>query len=662
VAEEDIAKEYTMHNAEQDPGCGSQELTALRQRLTELEATATRYKQVQAALQTSQERLAVILQEVTDLKRAEQDQHLLAEVSRVLAASLDYLSGLANLVRLVVPALADWCVVDMVAEDGTVQRLAIAHADPAKEALARQLQDRYAALKPQAAHTILRVIRTGQSWIDPEVSESRFVAEARDTEHLRLLRALGFKSEMVVPLLARGRTLGAMTFVRTEARRRFRPTDLAFAEELARRVAIAVDNTRLYQEAQKLNIELEQRVAARTAELQASNTRLANEMAERRQAEQALIQSEKLAAMGSLLASVAHELNNPLSIVVMEAELLSEEARDGPLEEHARKITQAATRCSRMVHSFLTLARQHPPERLPVAVNTMVTECVELLAYALQVDNIEVQLHLAAQLPTLWADPQQLRQVVINLITNAHHALREVPAPRRLALATRAEAERGCIVLEVTDTGAGIPPELQARIFEPFFTTKPVAVGTGLGLSLCRGIVEGHGGHIRVQSQPGQGTSFRIELPAGMAPLSLTKPAAAAEVPGVPGQAILIVDDETGIRNVLARLLRRDGHTVETAANGRLALAKLQEQTFDLIFCDLRMPELDGPGLYQELEHYHPQLLQRIIFFTGDTMNPETRAFLERTRVRRLTKPVTIAEVRRIVGQTWQAGRDGTSC
>jgi len=552
-------------------------------------------------------RVVSTFHDITDLQRTAQGQYLLAEASRVLATSLDYLAGLASLVRLVVPALADWCVVDMVAEDGTVQRLAIAHADPAKEELARQLRYRYTVLRPQATHTILHVIRSGQSWLDPEISESRFVTEARDPEHLHLLRELGFTSEMVVPLLARGRILGTMTFVRSEARARYGPADLALAEELARRVAIAVDNARLYQEAQKLNTELEQRVAARTAELQASNIRLANEVVERLQAEQALrrseeylrslvenasdvitildprgtiryaspavervlgytpegvvgknvfafmhtddiaevrrtfqdtmrvpgatrtvtfrmqhqdgawcmfegmgknlldnpaiagvvvharditerkraeeqlqrqqetlAQSEKFAAMGALLASVAHELNNPLSIVVMEADMLSEEVADGPLLAHTRKITQAAERCARIVRNYLTLARQNSPERLPVELNAIVKDIMELLAYPLQVDNIEVQLHLAATLPILWADPHQLRQVMLNLVTNAHAALRESLAPRRLTLTTWADPAQDRITLEVADTGPGIAPEIQAHIFEPFFTTKPM--------------------------------------------------------------------------------------------------------------------------------------------------------------------------------------------
>jgi C4-dicarboxylate-specific signal transduction histidine kinase len=259
--------------------------------------------------------------------------------------------------------------------------------------------------------------------------------------------------------------------------------------------------------------ELEQRVRERTAELTYANERLRREMAERQQAEaqlrqqqEMLFQHEKLAAMGSLLADVAHELHNPLSIVMMQADLLREELQNGPLTEQAQVITQSAERCARIVRNFLTLARQHPPERRWVDLNHVVHEAVELLAYTLRVDTVEVALQLAPDLPMCAADPHQLHQVVINLITNAHQALREVPPPRRLTFTTCTDPARTHIVLEVADTGPGIPPELQGRIFEPFFTTKPSGVGTGLGLPLCRGIVEGHGGTICVQSF---GSSYR---------------------------------------------------------------------------------------------------------------------------------------------------------
>jgi two-component system NtrC family sensor kinase len=290
----------------------------------------------------------------------------------------------------------------------------------------------------------------------------------------------------------------------------------------------------------------------------------AEEQLQRQQ--EALAQRDKLATMGSLLASVAHELNNPLSVVVMEADLLSEEVEGGAVAEHAGKITQAAERCARIVHNFLALARQRPPERTQVELNALVKETLELLAYPLQVDNIEALLLLADNLPTLWADPHQLRQVVLNLVTNAHHALRETLPPRRLTLTTRADAVQCRVALEVTDTGPGIPPELHSRIFEPFFTTKPTGMGTGLGLSLCRGIVEEHGGVIRVQSQRGHGASFVMELPVEAAPMPVVRPPATTELPPVYGKAILVAVRPAHARVGWARTVPGTGASPATVA------------------------------------------------------------------------------------------------
>jgi CheY-like chemotaxis protein len=234
-----------------------------------------------------------------------------------------------------------------------------------------------------------------------------------------------------------------------------------------------------------------------------------------------------------------------------------------------------------------------------------------------------------------------------------------VPPPRHLTLTTRYDPAQTCVVLEVADTGPGIPPAIQARIFEPFFTTKPPGVGTGLGLPLCRGIIEEHGGSICVESQPGQGTVFRLTLPVQIGVRAREEPprtAASLAAPRV-AKTILVVDDEPGIARALAYLLRRGGHTVDTAANGRLALPKLHMQAYDLILCDLRMPELDGPGLYQAIQQQHPHLLPRVIFLTGDTLSPEARTFLEQTEVPRLSKPFRAAEVRRLVAQVLQDAR-----
>jgi two-component system NtrC family sensor kinase len=372
--------------------------------------------------------------------------------------------------------------------------------------------------------------------------------------------------------------------------------------------------------------------------------------------QETLYQQEKLAAMGFLLASVAHELNNPLSIVMMQADLLREELGEPALVERMAELNQSAERCVRIVRNFLTLARQNPPQRTAVQLNAVIDEVIALLAYALRVDNIDVHQRLAEDLPTLWADPHQLHQVVVNLITNAQQALRETVAIRQLTITTHADMAHSSVALEVADTGRGIPPDLRTRIFEPFFTTKPPGIGTGLGLSLCQGIIESHGGTITVQSPPGGGTVFRIELPITALPLA--PPISATEAPTAmptPQKTILIVDDEAGISKGLAYLFRRDGHQVDTAANGHFALARLQEREYDLILCDLRMPELDGPGLYRALEFHAPHLLHRFIFLTGDTLSPEAQTFLNQTGAARLNKPFRAAEIRRVVQQTLQA-------
>jgi CheY-like chemotaxis protein len=204
------------------------------------------------------------------------------------------------------------------------------------------------------------------------------------------------------------------------------------------------------------------------------------------------------------------------------------------------------------------------------------------------------------------------------------------------------------VILDVADTGPGIPPAVQARIFEPFFTTKQVGVGTGLGLPLCRGIVEGHGGTLHVESTMGHGTIFRIELPLVPIPPDVFSPESVMQ-PVTTKLTILIVDDEPALARALAYLLRRDGHTVETVANGRLALEKCQSQEYALILCDLRMPELDGPGFYQELERHYPHLCPRVVFLTGDTLNPEVEAFIDQTGAVRLNKPFTVAMVRQVI-------------
>ena len=391
---------------------------------------------------------------------------------------------------------------------------------------------------------------------------------------------------------------------------------------------LLVEAGRLYSELDRQNRSLEQTVQQRTEQL---------------------LQSEKVATMGALLAGVAHELNNPLAVVLGQAQLLQRAVTEPAVRLRTEKIAVAAERCCRIVKNFLALARQRPPERAEVALNRVVEEALELLAYELRTDSVAVTLALADDLPPLWADGHQLHQVVINLLTNAHYVLRRSSPPRQLSIATRSDAASRRVHLEIGDTGPGIPLEIRARIFEPFFTTKGPREGTGLGLSLCHGIVEDHGGSIAVESEVGRGTRFVVTLPVVPRPAAAGPESTVPTAPPVGPRTILVVDDEPDLAEVLIEELRRDGHRVEFAPNGAEALTWLEREAFDLVLSDTKMPIMDGVEFYREIERRFPSLRQRVIFVTGDVLDAEKRRFLASTDAPVLLKPFDFGAVRNLV-------------
>jgi signal transduction histidine kinase len=397
--------------------------------------------------------------------------------------------------------------------------------------------------------------------------------------------------------------------------------------ELVLRVRNLLETRSLHAELRRRNQDLEAQVRERT---------------------QQLIDADRLTTMGNLLAGVAHELNNPLSVVAGHVAMFLESAADGPTRARAEKIAVASDRCVRIVKSFLAMARRRPPERGSVSVNQVIRDVIDLLGYELQVSDVDVDLQLAADVPLVWADEDQLHQVIVNLVANAHQAMCIAPPPRRLRIATRFDAGGQRVAIEIADTGPGIPSEIQARIFDPFFTTKAEGQGTGLGLAVTRGIVDGHRGSIRVTSRDGEGASFLIELPVG-APSPAAAAAAVEPEPTIRGRSILVVDDEPGVASILAEALATEEHFVETAENGKVALEKLAAHTYDLVICDSGMPALNGPDLYREVERRDPHLAGRFIFVVGDILNPRTQEFLERVRAPQIIKPFTIESVKHIV-------------
>ncbi len=360
-----------------------------------------------------------------------------------------------------------------------------------------------------------------------------------------------------------------------------------------------------------------------------------------------LIQTEKLSAVGEFVAGVAHELNNPLAAVMGFSEMLKDADVGEPHRRHLGMIFKSAQRCSKIVQSLLSFARRDQPERKPVSVNKLIEDVLEVVAYPLRTSNVNVITHLSATLPLALADGHQIQQVVLNLINNARQAIEANQPGGRITITTQADEKT--IRISVQDNGPGISPENLKRIFDPFFTTKEPGKGTGLGLSLCYGLIKEHGGNITPTSAPGEGATFTIELPA-TCELEPAEPCASASpTRNGGGKKILVVDDEESLLQMIQDELQQAHYKIATTNNGETALRKLQQESFDLVICDMKMPGLNGQQVYERLRLENPAVCRRMIFITGDVVNESLRRFLETEKRPFLAKPFTLAELHQMV-------------
>jgi PAS domain S-box-containing protein len=352
-----------------------------------------------------------------------------------------------------------------------------------------------------------------------------------------------------------------------------------------------------------------------------------------------LIQSEKMSAIGQLVSGVAHELNNPLAGISAFAQLLLTEKRFPPDQRTAAEMIYAeARRASRIVQNLLTFARQHKPERTATSTNKVLDDTLELRGYELRVRGIDVVREYDDALPDTMADAHQLQQVFLNLITNAEQAMEKRQRDTQ-HLIVRTRRAGGIIRTEIEDTGPGIPPNLIERIFNPFFTTKPTGSGTGLGLSISLGIVREHEGRIWAENAPSGGARFVVELPIVITRGSDEFRNAPVASPVGDQLRMLVVDDEASVRVALQRYFASRGHEVETTASGKDGLARLREGTFDAVIVDMRMPDLSGEQLYEELRLKDPGHAERVIFTTGQLVDEQVRNFLTSTGRPYIPKP-----------------------
>jgi two-component system NtrC family sensor kinase len=387
------------------------------------------------------------------------------------------------------------------------------------------------------------------------------------------------------------------------------------------------------------------------------------EIGEKRRLEEQVQRAEKLSALGQLVAGVAHELNNPLAIIMGSTQLLAgSDNLDNLTKETLGRILRQSERASRIIRDLLAYSRPSQPNKAPIDLNRVVRDVLEWRRPNYEAAQVSVRAALADSLPYTKADRVQVEQVVMNLVNNAVDALREHPLPREVVVTTQETSN--FLRVSVRDNGPGMTPEILKKIFNPFFTTKPIGRGTGLGLAICNTYIQEHRGKMWVESQPGEGTTFFFDLPLldceGQAPAEpealATEPAVSAKPATPTGLRLLIVDDEPDIADLLEAILAGSGYNIQKASNGIDGLQLLTNEDFDAVVSDMLMPGLDGRALYYHVQQIKPDLAKRMIFVTGDTLNSTTREFLKTTGNLFLSKPFKIDEVTRRVHEAIQRG------
>jgi signal transduction histidine kinase len=483
---------------------------------------------------------------------------VLSDASGLLATSLDDDEVLGRLVDILARDVATFCVID-VCEQGRVRRKAVGVNASERSELAGELAGfELDWSRPHPGH---EAIGAGRSILVPETTDDFLVAMSQGPEHLELLRRLELRSMVTVPLIGRDRVVGALTLLSSTPERHYGPRDLSFANELAKRTALAIENARLYREARKA-----------------------------------------IAARENFMAIVSHDLRNPLTTILMTTDLL---LRDVPNDrrrrtrKHAETVQRSAARMDRLIRDLLDFASVEDGrliiDRKPHAARDLAREAIDAQEGQAAAKGLRLTLHCPPGELAILCDRERLQQVFANLIDNAMKF-----TGTGGSIAVSVERRDDLVAFTIADTGPGIAQLELPHVFERFWQARGTArLGTGLGLSIAKGIVESHGGKIWATSQVGRGSTFTFTCP--IAPPRDAPAKIVAEPPAVRGKLVLLVDDDDDVRRALRPIIELQGHAVIEATNGAEALQRLRSEPLpQLILLDLQMPVMDGWSLLAE--------------------------------------------------------------
>jgi len=379
--------------------------------------------------------------------------------------------------------------------------------------------------------------------------------------------------------------------------------------------------------------------------------------------------NRRLVAIGQVAAGMTHEINNPLTGVIAFSQMLMQKDIPENMKEAVEVIYDGASRVVGIVERLRNFTRRDRPDKESADLNAIIGNTLAMRSYETRSNGIEVTTNLAEDLPETMANVGQLQQVLLNIIINAEQAMAANSKQKQLTITTEQVADHigadnigaDKIRVSISDNGPGIPEEIIDKLFDPFFTTKDNSSGMGLGLNISNSIITEHGGAIRIESEPGSGSTFIIELPI-VAETGERKPSnpTDAEQEAPAGARILVVDDEPHICRALDRLLTEKGHQVETTSSPLKALEMLDKTKYDLILLDLRMPDMSGIEFYDRIKAISPRLQQKVICVTGDVVSTQNEAFLHETGIPCVAKPFGVNELMKQIKHVLEGEKNDT--